>query len=45
MLARWEWLIVELLVLGLLLFELVRIRRAVRRDRAAKAAKAPPPAA
>ncbi len=42
MLAHWEWLIIELLVLGMLLFELVKIRRAVRRDRAAKADKLPP---
>jgi hypothetical protein len=34
MLGRWEWIIVELLVLGLLVFELVSVRRSIRRDRA-----------
>jgi hypothetical protein len=32
---RFEWIIVELLVLGLLVFELARTRRAIRRDKAA----------
>lgn len=40
MFARWEWLIIELLVLGLLVVELVRTRRAIRRDRQAAARKA-----
>ena len=36
MLGHWEWIIIELLVLALLLAELVSIRRAVRRDKQAK---------
>ena len=39
--GRWEWLIIEALVLGLLVWELLRTRRAIRRDRAA--AKERPP--
>jgi len=30
---KWEWIIVELIVLGLLVFELVRTRSAIRRDK------------
>jgi hypothetical protein len=40
---KFEWIIVELLVLGLLVFELVRTRRAIRLDKAAQAAKREPP--
>ena len=39
LIARYEWVILELLLLGALLWELARIRRAVRRDRAEKAAR------
>jgi hypothetical protein len=42
-LPRFEWILVELMVLAVLVWELVSIRRAVRRDRADKAAKQEPP--
>jgi hypothetical protein len=35
MFARWEWIIVELLVLGLLVWELARTRRSIRQDKQA----------
>ncbi len=31
MLGRWEWIILELLFLGLLIAELISIRRTIRR--------------
>ena len=34
--ARWEWAIIELVVLAFLVAELVSVRRSIRRDRAAK---------
>jgi hypothetical protein len=34
MFAKWEWIIVELLVLGLLVWEWLRIRRTIRADKA-----------
>jgi hypothetical protein len=34
---RWEWLLIEGIVLALAIVELVRTRRALRRLRAAKA--------
>ena len=37
MLAKWEWIIVELIVLGFLVAELVSVRRSIRKDRAARA--------
>ncbi len=43
MFARWEWAIVELIVLAALLAELVSVRRSIKRDRAAQAARAPEP--
>jgi hypothetical protein len=33
---KFEWIIIEVIVLGLLVFELVRTRRAIARDRAAR---------
>jgi hypothetical protein len=36
MLGHWEWIIIELLVLGLLLWELLRTRRAIRADKKGK---------
>jgi lipopolysaccharide export system protein LptC len=33
MFARWEWIIIELVVLALLVWELVRTRRSIRADR------------
>lgn len=36
-LARFEWILIEIIVLGLLLWQWVSIRRAVRRDREAAA--------
>jgi hypothetical protein len=36
---RYEWLIVEVIVLGLLVAELIALRRSQRRDRDAAAAK------
>ncbi len=35
--ARFEWILIELIVLGLLIWQVVSIRRAVRRDRQAAA--------
>jgi hypothetical protein len=35
--GHWEWIIIEVLVLGLLVWELVRTRRAIRRDKRAAA--------
>ena len=32
-LGRWEWLLLELLLLGFLIFELVSVNRSIRRDR------------
>jgi hypothetical protein len=34
--GRWEWIIIEVLVLGLLVWEWVRTRRAIKRDKMAK---------
>jgi hypothetical protein len=31
--ARFEWIIIELIVIGLLVAEVVSIRRSIRRDR------------
>jgi len=39
MLSRYEWGIIELILLGLLVWEWVRIRRTIRRDREARARK------
>jgi hypothetical protein len=39
MFAKWEWIVVELLVLGFLCVELVSMRRTLRRDRAAARAQ------
>ena len=39
MLGRWEWIILEVLFLGLLIAELVSVRRSIRR---AKDAESPP---
>jgi hypothetical protein len=33
MLGRWEWIIVELIVVALLVYELISVRRAMRGDR------------
>ena len=33
MLGRWEWIILELLFLGLLIAELISVRRSIRRAR------------
>lgn len=40
--VRYEWLIIELLVLGLLVAELIALRRVQRRDREAQASKPDP---
>lgn len=41
--ARWEWMIILLLVLGVLVWELFSIRRSIRRaKRDAKPADPPP---
>lgn len=37
MFARYEWALLELLVLAFLIYELVKIRRIIRHDREAKA--------
>ncbi len=34
MLGRWEWIIIEIVVLGFLLAELVSIRRSMAKDKA-----------
>ncbi len=34
MFAKWEWIIIELLVLGALVWELMRTRRMIRADKA-----------
>jgi hypothetical protein len=34
--ARFEWVIIELLVIGLLLAEVISIRRTIRKDRERK---------
>jgi hypothetical protein len=41
MLGRWEWIIIELVVLGLLVAELISVRRSLNRD---KNGQHPPPA-
>jgi hypothetical protein len=38
-LFQWEWLLIEGLVLGLAIVELVALRRSQRRDREAAAAR------
>ena len=40
MFGRWEWNVVELLVFGLLVVELARTHRAIRRDRRAAVRRA-----
>ena len=41
MFARWEWAIIELIVLAALVAELISVRRSIRHDRAAQAAPTP----
>jgi hypothetical protein len=41
--ARYEWIIIEVLVLGLLLWQLVSIRRAIRADREKQRRDTTPP--
>ena len=33
MVGRWEWVIIELVVLGFLVAELVSVRRSIRKDK------------
>jgi hypothetical protein len=33
MVGRWEWIIIELVVLGFLVAELVSVRRSIRKDK------------
>ena len=40
MLGRFEWIILEVLFLGVLVFELVSVSRSLRKDREAEAAAA-----
>jgi hypothetical protein len=40
--VRMEWLILELLVLAWAVYELVSVRRSIRKDRAAKQSAAAP---
>ncbi len=40
MVGRYEWIILELLFLGVLVYELVSVKRSLRKDRAAAAAAA-----
>lgn len=46
MVGRWEWMILLLLFLGLLIAELVSVRRSIRRAKEADCARKPaePPA-
>jgi hypothetical protein len=37
-LFQWEWLLIELLVLGLLVWQWVSVNREIRRDREARQA-------
>lgn len=44
--AQWEWVILELLFLGVLVYELISVRRSIRRAKQEEATKdpnAPPP--
>ncbi len=43
MFARWEWIIMELLALGFLVWELVSVRRSIAKDRQAARDSPPPP--
>jgi D-alanyl-lipoteichoic acid acyltransferase DltB (MBOAT superfamily) len=36
LLGHWEWLILELLLLGFLVYELISVNRLIKRDRAGK---------
>jgi hypothetical protein len=33
MLGRWEWIVIELLVLGFLIAELISVRRSIAKDK------------
>jgi hypothetical protein len=39
-LFQWEWIIIELVVLGIAVAELISVRRSLRRDREKAAAEA-----
>jgi hypothetical protein len=43
MLARWEWIIIELVVLALLVAELISVRRSLSNDRKKAGDTQPPP--
>ena len=43
MMGRYEWVIIEFLVLGLCVWELVNLRLSQRRDRRARAREDTPP--
>ena len=40
--GQWEWIIILLIGMGLLVAELLSVRRAIRKSKAEDAAKAPP---
>jgi hypothetical protein len=42
MFARWEWLVIEIVILALAIVELIAVRRSLRRDREAKVATPEP---
>jgi hypothetical protein len=42
LLARYEWALIELLVIGIAVYELISINRSISRDKKAKVAKAEP---
>jgi len=42
MLGRWEWIIIELVVLGFLVAELVSVRRSMAKDKARQENKPEP---
>jgi hypothetical protein len=41
-LGRWEWIIIEVVVLGFLIVELVSVRRSMAKDKAKAANKQEP---
>jgi hypothetical protein len=42
LLARYEWALIEVLVIGIALYELISINRSIGRDKKAEAVKAEP---
>lgn len=42
LLARYEWILIELLVVGFAVYELVSVTRSISKDKAKEAAKTDP---